>query len=286
MRSTLVWAFASLVIVCAGLADEQLRFEVASVRPSKGSGSRRMSGGPGTQDPARFVCENCKLTNLLVAAYGVPMYQLDAPHVLDSRRVDVMAKVPLGHSRDDFRLMLQRLLAERFECQTHWETRPLPVYYLEEARGGRRFNETAAVAAETNNTTSTAQAEKLKLGADGYPDLKGTSVRCAMIGNRLRLQLPNATLADLAIRLELQLPIPLIDRTGLNGRYDFILSWIAQDGSADHVSIAKSPADGLDEVGPDLFAALQQQLGLRLEKSKADLRVLVVDHMREVPTEN
>jgi uncharacterized protein (TIGR03435 family) len=116
VRSRLLWSLAGSVIIYAAFADDQLRFEVASVRPSKGSDFRRMSGGPGTKDPGQFVCENCKLTNLLVAAYGVPMYQVDAPPVLGSRRVDVIAKVPPRHSRADFRLMLQNLLAERFEC--------------------------------------------------------------------------------------------------------------------------------------------------------------------------
>ena len=107
-----------------------------------------------------------------------------------------------------------------------------------------------------------------------------------MIGNRLRLELPNATLADLVNRISLQLPIPVIDRTRLVGRYDFVLSWISNEGSADHIESGAPLADGLDEAGPDLFFGLQQQLGLRLEKSKADMRVLVVDHMRELPTEN
>jgi uncharacterized protein (TIGR03435 family) len=96
----------------------------------------------------------------------------------------------------------------------------------------------------------------------------------------------NATLADLVDGISLQLPIPVIDRTGLDGRYDFVLSWISNEGSADHIEFGAPLADGLDDTGPDLFFGLQQQLGLRLEKSKADMRVLVVDHMRESPTEN
>jgi uncharacterized protein (TIGR03435 family) len=149
-HSRLLWLFAGSVVTYAAFADDQLKFEVASVRPSKGADFRRMSGGPGTQDPGQFVCENCKLTTLLVAAYGVPMYQVDAPPVLDNHRADVIAKVPPGHSRADFRIMLQNMLAERFECRTHWETRALPVYSLEEGRGGHKFQETAKAETETN----------------------------------------------------------------------------------------------------------------------------------------
>ena len=244
MCSRWLWLFAGSVAISAAFADDQPRFEVASVRPSKGSSFRRMSGGPGTQDPGQFVCENCKLTNLLVAAYGVPMYQVDAPPVLDSHRVDVRAKVPPGHSRADFRIMLQNLLAERFECRTHWETRALPVYSLEEGRGGHKFKETAT--AETGaNTAATGNLDALpKLGKDGYPDLKGTRFKSAMIANRLRLEFLNATLAELVNGISSQLPIPLIDRTGLGGRYDFVLSWISNEGSADHVESRAPLADG------------------------------------------
>lgn len=286
MRSRLLWLLAGSLVIYAAFADDELRFEVASVRPSKGSGFRRMSGGPGTQDPGQFVCENCKLTNLLVVAYGVPMYQVDAPPVLDSRRADVVAKVAPSHSRADFRIMLQNLLAERFDCRIHWETRALPVYSLEEVRGGHKFKESATAATGTNTAAAGNLNAAPKLGEDGYPDLKGTRFKSAMIGNRLRLELPNAIVADLVNKISLQLPVPVIDRTGLDGRYDFVLSWISDEGSADHVESGGLLADGLDETGPDLFFALQKQLGLRLEKSKADMRVLVVDHMRELPSDN
>jgi uncharacterized protein (TIGR03435 family) len=82
-------------------------------------------------------------------------------------------------------------------------------------------------------------------------------------------------MADLASILSKQLEKPVIDRTGLPGRYEFTLSWVT--------AVPTTPAG---EAGPDLFAALQQQLGLQLGGSKAPVDILVIDHFEKEPSEN
>ncbi len=221
-------------------------------------------------------------------AYGIRKYQVIGPSWLEDRFVDVAATVPKGSSRSDFREMLQQLLAERFDCSTHWETKELPVYLLTEEHSGHKFQEARNIPAPAKDSTGdVSQPPAIGFGKDGYPDLNGQSVDSAMLGHRVRARLTNATIADLATELEAQVPLPVVDRTDLKGSYDILLSWIANEASAAHISAGiTEPQDGLDEDGPDLFRALQEQLGLRLVGSRAPIRVLSIDRMLESPHEN
>src|SRR5262249_4874450 len=117
-----------MVLTCGGafaqVADPMTQFEVASVKPSvppAGRGPMRVggTGGPGSKDPTRIQYENMSVTNLIVLAYDLKRYQYSGPSWLESERFDVTAKIPEGATREQFRVMMQNLLAERFKMVVH-----------------------------------------------------------------------------------------------------------------------------------------------------------------------
>ena len=129
-------------------------FEVASVKPAgpDSASSRipamlppdvqermRMSGGPGTKDPGRVNYSGVTLNMLLKRAYDIGPEQISGPAWLDSERYDIMATVAPGTTLEQFRLMLQSLLAERFELRQHRETKTLAVYLLTVAKNGPKL---------------------------------------------------------------------------------------------------------------------------------------------------
>src|ERR1039457_5492305 len=101
----------------------------------------RMSGGPGTPDPGQLTYTNVSLKNILTNAYNVKGYQLSGPKWLDSERFDITAKIPMGATKEQFQLMLQNLLAERFKLTLHHETKELPMYALVVGKGGSKLKE-------------------------------------------------------------------------------------------------------------------------------------------------
>src|ERR1700722_3983486 len=129
-------------------------FEVATIKPAAppatsmgaGGGMRfaiRMGaqGGPGTSDPGQITYSNLPLKNLLVNAFGVKTYQISGPAWIDTERFDIVAKVPQGATKDDVKLMLQNLLAERFKLTLHREKKDLPMYALVVAKRGPTMKE-------------------------------------------------------------------------------------------------------------------------------------------------
>jgi uncharacterized protein (TIGR03435 family) len=107
-----------------------------------------------------------------------------------------------------------------------------------------------------------------------------------MMNGRARMQASKESMQDFANLVSGQLNRPVADETSLKGRYDFILYWSPDNAGAmaPAPGVAPSPPDG--ETYPDLAAAIQQQLGLRLEAKKGPVDVLVIDHAEKVPTEN
>jgi uncharacterized protein (TIGR03435 family) len=293
MRLILVAAVAC-AIGSAQAPTEQLTFEVASVRPANPNGmSTRMRGGPDTRDPERFTCEGCTLTNLLVKAFRIRRDLLSGPSWLSSERFDVTAVVPKGATREQFRLMLQNLLAERFKMRSHREGKEMEVYQLSVGKNGPKFRESSQDAKpQASSPGPTSEVEpKFRFASDGYPVLPpGRSDASIAIGNRIRFRMLSASLRDLVAMLEEQLDKPVIDGTELKGKYDFVLAWSADDIVS--VTAASNKADDgsdvnvSDDPGPDLFNALQEQLGLKLEKTKAAVEILVIDHIEKVPSEN
>src|ERR1017187_1636471 len=126
MRPAILSAGLIVLTACAAFgqaAAESPTFEVASVKPAEpqamGMMRVRMSGGPGTPDPGQLTYSNVSLKDILINAYAVKGYQINGPKWLDSERFDIVAKIPKGATKEQFQLMLQNLLAERFKLTLH-----------------------------------------------------------------------------------------------------------------------------------------------------------------------
>jgi uncharacterized protein (TIGR03435 family) len=256
-----------------------LKFEAASIKPATPLGPVGMradrKGGPGTTDPGLYRCQNCPLSWVVTEAYSVLPFEFFGPDWLQTVRFDFSAKLPEGTTKDAFRAMLQNLLAERFKLAVHREKRPMQVYELTVAKNGPKFHEGVSKDAPQDEGPS----GRLQRDGDGFPILPpGTTM--AIASGHARLRSDNQTMAWFVEMLSGQLSSPVIDATDLKGKYDFVVSW-AFGGS----NSSGSP-DLLDPPGPALIAAVQAQLGLKLEQKKGRAEVLVVDHIEKVPTEN
>jgi uncharacterized protein (TIGR03435 family) len=243
---------ALLVAISAGAQTRvpSPQFEVASIKPAPPPDPRgmtmRVTGGPGSGDPSLFLCENCSLTMLVLNCYELDFHQLSGPDWLDFERFTVSAKVPEGTTKEQFRLMKQNLLVERFKLKFHYVKNEMPSYVLTVAKNG----------------------PKLKTAAEGAPAGSRMSG-----GDQWKLHIDSTPMTRFASQLSAQLKLPVTDATGLPGSFEIDLHWVRDTESG-------------DAPGPSLFDALQEQLGLKLEKKKEMVDVLVVDHIEKAPTEN
>ena len=258
---------SAVLIVATGLAYGQnaagAEFDAASLKPS-GPQSVRME----RKDPEVYSFSKATLWDLLFKAWSLVDYekQISGPAWLRKDSFDLMARFPRGTTGKDFRVMLQNLLIERFKLAVHTETHDLPVYALTVGKGGPRLSESGTV-----------------LGApppkddDCFPALRQGQPDIALgyaIGGRRCLTAQQEPIAALIDILRLEVDRPLIDRTGLTGRYDVALEF-GQPLSG------QSPAADL----PDIFTAVHQ-LGLNLQKLKAPYEILVVDYAERRPLAN
>jgi uncharacterized protein (TIGR03435 family) len=243
-------------------------FEVSTVKENK-SGS---SGSSSNSHDGRFTATNVSLRNLMqYQAYRIPESRiLGGPKWIGSERFDVEAKTDSAATdrlrmldRDQRRIemqaMFQELLAERFKLAVHWETRELPVYAMMVAKKGPLLHPTKEL--------------------DGH---SGTS------SNDGELTAHGVTLAQMADVLTQELSRELgrvvIDKTGIQGRYDCALKWRPDTGEARINDGTDGSVASLDS-GPSIFTAIQEQLGLKLESTKGPVQVLVIDRV-EMPSEN
>jgi uncharacterized protein (TIGR03435 family) len=276
-------------------AGAKTTFEVASVKPSPpptpGTGMRvSMRGGPGTNDPGRVTFENFSLSNLVTIAYGIDNYQLAGGEGLDSFRFDITAKIPDGATRDDFRLMMQNLLAERFRLSVHHQTKEIQTWELTVGKNGPKLTSSVKDVPPPDAAPQAPRAPP-KLGSDGFPVLP-PGPGMVMMNGRARMQMTKTTMEQLAGRLAGQLGRPVTDATGLKGEYDFSLYWVTDSmrsaGAPSGASQNGGPAAAEAELdsGPTLPMAVQDQLGLKLAPTKGQVDVVVIDHIEKVPTEN
>jgi uncharacterized protein (TIGR03435 family) len=294
-----------VLLAVAGLAqNQQVRpsFEVASVKPVK-AGTRigPLRGGPGTNSPGQL-SGAATLKALLMRAYDLKDYQVAGPAWMDSERYEIAAKIPAGADKAQVSLMLQSLVAERFRLAAHRETRELPLYELLVAKNGPKFTESAAGALGVEDgAAAKPAAPKLIKGADGLPDiLPGSTVpRTYQIvlagsdGILYKLWGRRESMQQFADRLSAQLNRAVVDRTDLKGQYDFTFAWAIESSGGviprtgpppDQTESVNSPV--LSDPGLSLFAAVQTQLGLKLEPKKGPVEMLIIDSAEKTPIEN
>ncbi len=224
------------IALSIGARAQSPAFEVASIH-------RNLNGGENTQiniSGGRLTVTNGSPKTLIRNAYGLLGFQLEGgPRWLDTDMYDIVATT--GHSEkipdDQFKLLLQSLLADRFALKVHWETREASVYALTIDKGGQKFQESSGAQPPGINTSKRA----------GRGQMKGTA----------------EPISILASNLGNQLGAIVLDKTDLAAAYDWTLVW------------GLDPA--IDSTEPSLFTALKEQLGLRLNAQKGPMEVLVID---------
>lgn len=234
-------------------------FEVATIKPVESDAQKgRYIVMQGVN---RFVEKDYTLKLLIAAAYDLnPRAISGGPAWIESDHYDILALTP-GDTRPDHgqqMAMLRNLLADRFKLTFHREPKDFSIYALEIAKGGARLGakdgsglkQSAAPAGDPPQLISTVYPQKIVLPAR------------------------NATMADFVSLLQRAvLDRPVVDRTGLTGRYDFDLAW-APDETQFGGAVPVAPADA---ESPPFFTAIEQQLGLRLEATRGPIEALVVD---------
>lgn len=265
---------------------DNLTFEVASVKPAApptpGMVTIGMRGGPGTSDPGQVTFTNVTQRLLLAKAYGVQDYQISGPGWLASERYDIVAKVPKGATKEQFQVMIQNLLAERFKLSLHHETKELPLYLLVVAKNGPKLKASAPPAASEDAAKDGAGPAdggppppppgggpgagpppgpppgepgppRLQLGKDGFPMLPPGMARrgvmMMMMPGRARLIGTGQPISQLVDALARQLGRPVTDKTGLAGNYDFTLEF-DPEGSLGGRGMMPPPPPGGGGDGP------------------------------------
>jgi uncharacterized protein (TIGR03435 family) len=266
--------------------DATERFDVATIRPNKNS----VRSGPGFMgQPGRFSAEDVTLQDLVTFAYELQAFEVfGAPNWATSDRFDIAATMqppPTGSAPGPrHRRLLRALLAERFNLVAHEERRELPVYALVMARPdrkmGTRLRSFDGVCAEKFAAPPSLPAQL----PGQLPPPSKDPVACILGVGVGRLSARGMSLPDLSRSLATFAAIRrrVIDRTGLTGPFDYELEWTpvaAPTGVQAPVPSASS--DG----PPNIFTALQEQLGLKLESTKEVIPVLVIDSVNH-PSEN
>ncbi len=272
---------AACLLIAFGLTQQSAfpqTFEVATVKPAPPglNGPVGQTGGPGTNDPTRVRFTNYPLGGLIMGAYDISYFQLSGPAWVFDSRFEVVATLPADTTKEQFHTMLQNLLAERFKLTTHRERKKMDLYSLTVAPGGPKFKDIAEGPPPPTPNPSTAEK-------DGFPTLAPGSRAAMTTGPKGAMYIRVRANGDDAMTFLLsqisgQLSAPVEDATGLTGNYDFTLSWVFQ--SSNSTNLDASPA------GPDVFRAVQDQLGLKLTAKKGDVEMIVVDHAEKQPSEN
>jgi uncharacterized protein (TIGR03435 family) len=333
MRATSLLVLSGLIVASLQAQTGSDTFDVASVKvaaqpagrggpggpggPGGGRGGRGAIGGPGTNDPTRIQFQAATLKSLLVYAYGLKSYQITGPTFLDSERYDIEGRIAPGASKDQVAVMVQNLLAKRFNLKLHRASKELPQFTMILARAGPKLKVSAPVDPEQQPQDDGPPAGPppnmprggLTFDSDGFPVFPGGGMPggpgrgrgglglMMAPGNRARIMGTQATVADLAARLTELLSRPVTDATGLTPKYDIKLTFsteglnIAMGGPGGPGMPGGGPGgpDGMQPQGDppaDLFSAIQSQLGLRLAPKKGSVDLLIIDYADKVPVEN
>jgi uncharacterized protein (TIGR03435 family) len=258
----------------------KFEYEVASIKPDKsGSGHISMTGADDG-----FSATNFPLQRLVLMGFGVQEDRLlGLPNWVASENFDIEVKMESfvadafnklsTHDRPLVRQqMIQALLVDRFKLAFHRETRDLPVYSLVIAKNGSKLQESKIDDANPGGRSGLGQ---------------GMGVSQAGRGGSVTITAQEIPIANLSAELSRQLGRMVLDKTGLTGKYDFVLKWTPDDIPAPSGSMLNGqPALAApDTSGPVLFTAIQEQLGLKLEPGKGPVEVIVIDHI-ERPSGN
>jgi uncharacterized protein (TIGR03435 family) len=245
-----------ILVVVVGWSAQAPSFEVASIKPD--SAGERMSV---ESSGDRFAAFDIGIGPLVLMAYDLNVRQVSGLDRSFDDRYDIVAKAGHRVGSSELRQMLRSLLGDRFKLQVHWETREVPVYSLTVGKNGPKLRHSDTPEDDVPRVRTPASAggtetpSGISYSHESMADFAWALSRMRWIGDR-----------------------QVVDNTGLEGNYDFTLSF-------DRNPVPPTATDGPPRLGPDIFSAVQEQLGLKLESGRAPVQFLVVDHA-EKPSAN
>lgn len=236
-------------------------FEVASVKPNPQfrPDDRRTWMNTISANPDGLTMRNVNLTMLVAWAYDMQRPCVLGPDSLSFQRYDILAKAGRQVKEDEMRPMLQTLLADRFKLQFHREKREMEVMALELPKSGQHKMKRSTVEGPTRN----------RVDPERGPIVEG------------------ARLAELAIELAREVGAPIVDATGLEGRFDFAFNprKYVEEARAS-IEAGNRPVSQEDFQRSLVQNIIAGELGLKLEPRKHAVEVIVIDRAEKTPTEN
>jgi uncharacterized protein (TIGR03435 family) len=233
-------------LTCFGQAPpEKPAFDAASIRPSEGGRTQFLTS------PGSLTIRNGHALEIVAWAYDIGHLQVSGRDLLPTAGFDIVAKSEKGGDDDRLRLMLRRLLAERFGFSAHFEQKEMQAYVLTLEKDGPKFKESTD---------------------EGPPEFTNSG-RGMLVAHR-------ATMPALADKLSDPVGSPVIDQTGLKGKYEIRIDITG------FIPAAGDNGPNPDEVLSILFNAIPAQLGVKLEAKKENVKLLVIDHVEKQPTGN
>ncbi len=233
-------------------------FDVATIKPSKPDAQGKLFV---VDRAGKFRTLNFTLGEMISTAYGVQAKQVvNAPEWVWTEKFDVQAQpdTPGSPSRAQLMGEVQRLMADRFQLKFHRDKKELPALVITVDKSG----------------------SKLKPSEGDPKGLPGL-----FFGGVGVLRVNNATISDFTSLMQSAvLDRPVVDHSGLTGRYDFTLKWTPDEAQLAQMGM-KAPATEAADAPPNLFTALPEELGLRMESAKTPVEVLVIDKV-EKPSDN
>ena len=262
MRTLALAILAAPAVLCSQTPAKSTpppAFDVASIRASQGNAGGGPGGGRGNPfrrdniqlSPDGVTMRGISLKSAIGWAYGAKDYQVSGPDWLDTQRFDIAAKTAGQATEDQLRVMMETLLSDRFKVAVHRQTKEMQAYVLVIGKGGSKLVES-----------------KTEGESDIQPDQKRMQVTI--------LRTPLSQLTDL---LYMVLRTPVVDQTGLTGKYDLSIN------VAKYMMTPGSDGSMQDPVGL-IMTAVQEELGLKLESRKVPIDLVVVDHAEKTPSEN
>jgi uncharacterized protein (TIGR03435 family) len=289
-------ACAAPLAWCAQSQGSQLAFTVASVKPNQSDASPRSnfplnSGDAYTANGGLFSATNFPLVTYIFFAYklqgneGLPLVR-QLPGWVTTGRFDIQARADGNPTKDQMRLMMRSLLADRFQFAVHTETRETPVLAFVLAKPGKTGPQLqphpASAPCQTDVAPPSAAAPIpdtfQQMIAGGFPALcKGILGLPPSVPGRSRLGGRNVTIGFMADLLNQRVDLgrPMIDATGLTGTFDFLLEFVPEPHAASRPDSSTAP----DPDGLTFEQALRDQLGLKLERRRSRMEAMVLDHI-------
>jgi len=280
-------------------APRRPQFEVASLKPNNGCENTPRAGNL-SPSPGRLEMPCVNLQNLIQAAYGTfgdgisintqPLHMEGGPSWMQSEHYTLSAKAD-GPVRTEMLAgpMLQAFLEERFRLKTHRETREMPVYTMTVGKGGLKVKPLAEGACTPLDLTHPPAPPK---PGDPPPNLCGVMLMGPTAKGDMMIEVRGSTMAQFAQRLSGRVDRAVVDKTGIAGKFNFHLEFTpdpymrgqalpaGRGGDAGGTAASPNPAPPADS-GPNLFVALQEQVGLKLSSDRGPVSFLIIDHVEK-----